>query len=89
MDPQVVLDLLQEAFQIALMLSLPVMATTLVVGVSISIFQSITSIQEQTLVFVPKIVAVILAIIVCFSWMMNTVLNYTHDLFVLIPDLIR
>jgi flagellar biosynthetic protein FliQ len=89
MSPQIVLDLLQEAFKISLMLSLPVMLSTLVVGVAVSIVQSITSIQEQTMVFVPKMIAVFIALLVCFSWMMNTILGFTTDLFNSIPSLLK
>ena len=89
MSPQVVLELLMEAFRTGLYLSLPVLATTLVVGVAISIFQSVTSIQEQTMVFVPKILAAMLALLVCFSWMMSTVIDYTRDLFLSIPTIVK
>ena len=68
---------------------MPVMLSTLVVGVFVSVIQAITSIQEQTMVFVPKIVAVFVAILISFSWMMNTVLSFTQDLFRSIPEIIR
>ena len=89
MSPQLILDLLQEAFKISLMLALPVMVSTLVVGVAISVVQSITSIQEQTMVFVPKMIAVFVSLLVCFSWMMSTILNFTADLFNAIPGMIK
>jgi flagellar biosynthetic protein FliQ len=89
MTPQMVLDLMQESFKIALSLSLPIMLSTLSVGVAVSIVQAVTSIQEQTMVFVPKILAVILSTLICFSWMMNKVINFTHELFSGIPDMIR
>lgn len=89
MNPDDVIELIQEAFKIGLILSLPIMLATLVVGVIISVIQSITSIQEQTMVFVPKILAVFGALLICFSWMMNTVINYTVELIARIPDLIR
>lgn len=89
MSPQVVLELLMEAFRTGLYLALPVLATTLVIGVAISIFQSVTSIQEQTMVFVPKILAAMLALLVCFSWMMSTVIDYTRDLFLSIPGIVK
>ncbi len=89
MSPEMVAELIQEAFRIGLQLSLPVMLSTLVVGVMISIFQSITSIQEQTLVFVPKIIVVFITMLICFSWMMNTVLDFTQTLFQNIPDMIK
>jgi len=89
MSQDMVLDLLQEAFRIALELSLPIMLATLLVGVAISIVQSITSIQEQTMVFVPKMLAVFIALLVCFSWMLNTILNFTTLLFNRIPDIVK
>lgn len=89
MSPEAILDLMSEAFKISLSLSLPVMVTTLVVGVLISVVQSITSIQEQTMVFVPKIIAVFIAVVVCFSWMMTTILNFTRELILNIPNMIQ
>ena len=89
MSQDMVLDLLQEAFRIALELSLPIMLATLLVGVAISIVQSITSIQEQTMVFVPKMLAVFIALLVCFSWMLNTILSFTSQLFNRIPDIVK
>ena len=89
MTPEFVIDLMNQAFRIALVLALPVMLSTLVVGVAISVFQSITSIQEQTMVFVPKMIAVFVAMLVCFSWMLNTVINFTSDLFLQIPDIVK
>ena len=89
MTPELVLDIMLGAFKTALVLALPMMLATLAVGVTISIFQAITSIQEQTMVFVPKILAVVVAMIICFSWMMNTVLDYTRTLFLNIPDMLK
>ena len=89
MSPDLVLEMMQEAFKIALSLALPIMLSTLIVGVAVSVLQSITSIQEQTMVFVPKMIAVMVAMLICFSWMVSTVLSYTRDLFINIPDLIR
>lgn len=89
MGAEYIVEMMQDAFQIALMLSLPVMLVTLVVGVAISIVQSITSIQEQTMVFVPKMVAVFIVLIVSFTWMVGTVIDYTRDLFTNIPNLIH
>ena len=89
MNPDDVIELIQEAFKIGLIISLPIMLATLVFGVIISVIQSITSIQEQTMVFVPKILAVFAALLICFSWMMNTVINFTVELITRIPDIIR
>jgi flagellar biosynthetic protein FliQ len=89
MNPQFVIDLLQDAFRIGLELSLPMMLATLSVGVSVSIFQSITSIQEQTLSFVPKILAVFGTVIVAFSWMLHVMMDFTTELLNSIPTIVR
>lgn len=89
MTPDTVVEIVANAFKIGLMLALPIMLATLIVGIIVSIIQSITSIQEQTMVFVPKILAVFIALLVCFSWMMNTVINYTQQLLGSIPDLVK
>ena len=89
MTPQAVIDIMQEAFKVAFFLAAPALGFALVTGVVVSVFQSVTSIQEQTLIFVPKIIAVILAIIIFFSWMLSTILNFTQNLFLSIPNLIQ
>jgi flagellar biosynthesis protein FliQ len=89
MGPEYIVEMMQDAFHVALMLSLPVMIVTLVVGVAISIVQSITSIQEQTMVFVPKMVAVFIVLIITFTWMVGTVMDYTTELFGNIPNMVR
>ena len=89
MNPQLVLDIVQEGFEIGLMLSLPIMLSALAVGVAVSVVQAITSVQEQTMVFVPKIVAVVLSTIVFFSWMMGKIMAFTVQLFSSIPEMIQ
>jgi len=89
MSPQIVLDIMLESFTVGLLLSLPIMLSALFVGLIVSVFQAITSVQEQTLVFIPKIIAVVVASIVFFSWMMGKVMTYTVELFGMIPDLVR
>jgi flagellar biosynthetic protein FliQ len=89
MTPQTVIDLLQEAFKVGLELSLPMMLATLVVGVAVSVFQSVTSIQEQTLSFVPKILAVFVTVVVAFSWMLSVLMDFTTRLLAGIPGMIR
>lgn len=89
MDTQIVIDIMGEGFKVGLMLALPVMLAALVVGVLVSIVQAITSVQEQTMVFVPKIIAVIVTLIVLFSWMASKVMVFTTQLFESIPGLVR
>jgi flagellar biosynthetic protein FliQ len=78
----------QTVFQI-LLISAPMLGLGLIVGLTISIFQATTSIQEQTLTFVPKIVVVLGSLIVFGSWIINSMINFTMRIFELIPDMVR
>ncbi|MFP6246354.1 flagellar biosynthesis protein FliQ [Helicobacter pylori] len=77
-----------ETYKITLMISLPVLLAGLVVGLLISIFQATTQINEMTLSFVPKILAVIGVLILTMPWMTNMLLDYTKTLIKLIPKII-
>ena len=81
MSDAVVLHLAQQAFLIAAQLCAPVLLTALVVGVMISLFQAVTQIQEMTLTFVPKIIAVGIAILLTGSWMLHSIVDFTRRLF--------
>ncbi len=72
-----VLDIMREALLTVIKVSLPVLLTGLTVGLIVSIFQTATSIQEQTLAFIPKIVATFMAIILFGAWMMNELITFT------------
>lgn len=75
-----VLDIAREAIYTIVMLSAPLLLVSLVVGLIISIFQTVTSIQEQTLTFVPKILTVFLTMLLVGSWMMNTMIEFIQNL---------
>lgn len=77
-----------ETYKITLFLSLPVLIVALVMGLIISIFQATTQINEMTLAFVPKILAVIGMIIVTMPWMLNMLMDYTKNLINMIPTVI-
>ena len=77
----------QALFQI-LMVSAPMLGLAVIVGLTVSIFQATTSIQEQTLTFVPKIVVVLGAIIVFGTWILNSLMNFTLRIFELIPEMV-
>lgn len=83
-----VIEIAMQTMTVALKLSAPVLVTSLVVGFAISLFQSMTQIQEFTLVFVPKVVAVGIAIVISGNWMMHTLVNFTEDLFAMVPGLL-
>ncbi|WP_033614276.1 flagellar biosynthesis protein FliQ [Helicobacter pylori] len=77
-----------ETYKITLMISLPVLLVGLVVGLLVSIFQATTQINEMTLSFVPKILAVIGVLILTMPWMTNMLLDYAKTLIKLIPKII-
>lgn len=70
-----------------LLLTAPVLLISLVVGLVLSIFQATTSLQEQTLTFVPKLLAIFLTLLYFGTWMFTVLANYTRDLFNVIPQL--
>jgi flagellar biosynthetic protein FliQ len=78
----------RAVFQI-LIISAPMLGSGLLVGLTISIFQATTSIQEQTLTFVPKIVVVLGSLVVFGAWIFNSMINFTLNIFGLIPDMVR
>jgi len=81
MDTETVMTLCRDAVAVTLMLSAPLMAVGLLVGLAIGIFQTVTSIQESTLAYIPKIVAVFVAFLVCLPWLLRTIVSYTAGLF--------
>lgn len=89
MSPVEVVTLGQKAVTLTLLLSAPLLLTGMVVGLMVAIFQATTQIQEMTLTFVPKIVSVMLALLFFGSWLLIKINDYTRELFLSIPDLIR
>ncbi len=81
MDVSSAVNLGQQALTMILMLSAPILIISLVVGLLVSIFQATTQIQEATLSFVPKIVVTFLALALFGHWMINTMVNFTQNLF--------
>jgi flagellar biosynthetic protein FliQ len=89
MTPDLVLQLARRSFETTLILAAPLLIFSLVVGLIISIFQAVTSINEATLTFVPKIVAVMVAMIIFFPWMMTYMCDFTREIFGLIVQMRR
>lgn len=85
MTPEMVVNLGQEGLKVLLMVSLPLLTMALVVGLAVSLFQAVTQLQEMTLTFIPKILAVFLLLMVIFPWMLGMMLDFTHNLFSNIP----
>jgi len=84
-----VVHLARESLVVALMLAGPPLLFGLVVGLAVSILQATTQIQEQTLTFIPKIIAVFLAVLLFGSWMLNSIVQFTENLYRSLPTLIR
>ncbi|MFZ5426270.1 MAG: flagellar biosynthesis protein FliQ [Thermodesulfobacteriota bacterium] len=89
MTPDTVVGFARSAIEITLLLSLPMLAVSLVVGVVLSVLQAATQIQEMTLTFVPKIIAMFVAIIVAFPWLMDKMIVFTRELMLNIPKYIQ
>jgi len=83
------LHLAREAIALVMILSGPLLIASLVVGLLVSIFQAATQIQEQTLTFVPKLVAILFTLLILGSWMLNTMLSYTVELFSTLGQMVR
>jgi flagellar biosynthetic protein FliQ len=88
MDTDTVVSLATQAMSLALKISIPLLGVGLVVGVLISIIQAVTSIQEQTLSFIPKVLAMAVVLVVGGPWMLNQLLSYTADLWQSIPNMV-
>ncbi|MCI9143038.1 MAG: flagellar biosynthesis protein FliQ [Lachnospiraceae bacterium] len=80
MTVDVVMDITRQALFLIIKVSLPVLLVSLCVGLAVSIFQTVTSIQEQTLTFVPKIICVFLALVLFGNWMMNSLVEFMNVL---------
>ncbi len=80
MTEAAVLDIMRDAIYTIILCSAPMLLISLIVGLIISVFQTVTSIQEQTLTFVPKILSIFIALIVFGSFIMNTIVNFITTL---------
>jgi flagellar biosynthetic protein FliQ len=89
MTPEFLVDLATQTLRTALLLATPPLVAGLLVGVLISIFQSVTQIQEQTLVLVPKMFAVVVVLMLVLPWMLDLLLNFTTNLFLHLPEYVR
>ncbi len=89
MSPESVVTLANEAVKMALLLSAPLLGVGLAVGLTIAILQATTQVQEMTLTFVPKIVAVLLTLIAVAPWMLSKLTIFTSRIITSIPEFIR
>ncbi len=89
MTPEFIVGFARQAIEITLTISLPMLGVGMIVGIFVSVLQAATQIQEMTLTMVPKIVAIFIALIIAFPWIMDKMTTYTRELFINLPNYIR
>ena len=89
MTPEFVTGFFLQAIKTAIFLAAPMLAIGLITGVLVSLFQAATQINEMTLVFVPKMLGVALALLFFFPWMMKIIIGFTQNLIINLPSYIR
>jgi flagellar biosynthetic protein FliQ len=89
MTTELIMGIATETMKVTLLVSAPVLLVGLIVGLAISVFQAVTQVHEMTLTFVPKIIAVMIAMLIALPWMMNLIVTFTHNLFSNIPMYVK
>ncbi|MCH9044531.1 MAG: flagellar biosynthesis protein FliQ [SAR324 cluster bacterium] len=89
MTPEFVITIGREAMRTAFFIAAPPLIAALVVGLLVSIFQAVTQIQEMTLAIIPKMVAVLVALMITFPWLLEMLTTYTTNVFRLVPTVVR
>ena len=89
MTPEFVTGFFTEAIKITIMLSAPILLAGLTVGLLVSVFQAATSINEMTMTFIPKMLAVAVALLAAFPWMMQVMIDFTANLFTNLPTMVK
>jgi flagellar biosynthetic protein FliQ len=88
MTSEIVINLVQQALEVTLLVSAPLLLAALVTGLIISVFQAATQINEMTLSFIPKLIAVFAAVVLAGPWMVSVLVDFTRRLFTGIPGMI-
>ena len=88
MNPELVVDLVQQALQVSILVSAPLLLAALATGLLVSVFQAATQINEMTLPFVPKLLAVFAAAVLAGPWMLGLLVDFTRRLFASIPEVV-
>ena len=89
MNVEQAIDILHTLVLTSLSVILPLLVTAMTIGVCVSLLQSVTSIQEHTLTFVPKMVGVILVLVFCAPWMLRTLMQFTITFLSRLPEMVR
>jgi flagellar biosynthetic protein FliQ len=88
MSPDTVIDISQKTLYLIALISAPMLLSALAIGLLIGMFQAATSINEQTLSFIPKLLVLLLSILIAGPWMLNLLVNFSRQLYLDIPSLI-
>jgi flagellar biosynthetic protein FliQ len=88
MNQDVVISLAMDAMALSLKVGMPLLMVGLIVGLVVSVFQAVTQIQEMTLTFIPKVLALGLVLMIAGPWMLGQLLTYTENLYTSIPSLV-
>ena len=88
MTPETIVGLVQQALEVTLLVSAPLLLAALITGLVISVFQAATQINEMTLSFIPKLLAIFAALVLAGPWMLSVIVDFTRRLFSAIPGLI-
>jgi flagellar biosynthesis protein FliQ len=89
MSPETVMTIGSRALEVTLMLAAPLLLVALITGLVVSAFQAATQINEMTLSFIPKLIAISVAVMIAGPWMLKVLVSYTRELFESIPSLIN
>jgi len=81
-------EITNQAIKVTLMISAPMLFGALFMGILVSLFQAVTQINEQTLSFIPKIIVIIGALVICAPWISDTLTDFTRDLIINIPNMV-
>jgi flagellar biosynthetic protein FliQ len=88
MTPEIVMNLVRQALEITILVSAPLLLTALVTGLLVSVFQAATQINEMTLSFIPKLLAIFIALVLAGPWMVGLMVDFTRRLISDIPGMI-
>ncbi|MFT4693034.1 MAG: flagellar biosynthetic protein FliQ [Limisphaerales bacterium] len=89
MTPEFAIDLIRALMWKAVLIASPVLFTAMAIGLSVSLFQTVTSIQEQTLTFVPKALGVVVVLVIALPWILRTLVEFTILVISLMPQMVR
>lgn len=89
MNPEFSVELIKNMMFQAVTLASPILLTVMVIGLSVSLFQAVTSIQEQTLTFVPKVIGVVALLVILLPWMLRSMIEFTRAVIERIPSMVN